>query len=238
MTQLQWQDCNDMTTMTRLQWQDCNDITAMTWLQWHEHNVTATMTRQRWLDFKNMTAMPWPQWHGCNGMANDQNDTTAMAWRHCHDRNDSTTMARLQWHDFKDTTAKTRLQWHLTITELHNLYQLMVNTNDFVDPLSESKSWSGTDIQEQKQQEATFAKPHPPPRDGSAESASRRRPKVRSSERQNRTPADAHLKPATNTNGKSFLAKYWYTLFISYDMSVYIFVAGSFIMRWCNMLCI
>ena len=210
--------------MTWLQWQDCNDKTAMTSLQWHDYSDMSTMSQLQWHDNDGLISKTWLQCH-------DRNDMAAMVWL-------MTKMTRLQWHDFKDTTAKTRLQWHLTITELHNLYQLMVNTNDFVDPLSESKSWSGTDIQEQKQQEATFAKPHPPPRDGSAESASRRRPKVRSSERQNRTPADAHLKPATNTNGKSFLAKYWYTLFISYDMSVYILVAGSFIMRWCNMLCI
>ncbi|XP_067933834.1 protein CFAP20DC-like [Watersipora subatra] len=67
--------------------------------------------------------------------------------------------------------------------------------------LNESKSWSGTDIQEQKQQEAKFSKPHPPPRDGLGEPGNKRKLKVRSSERQHRTPADAHLKPHSSTNG-------------------------------------
>ena len=72
---------------------------------------------------------------------------------------------------------------------------------NFPDPLNESRSWSGTEMAEQKSQEtAIFAKPHPPPRDTSAEAAGsrRRQAKIRSGERQHRTPADAHLKPLTD----------------------------------------
>ena len=72
---------------------------------------------------------------------------------------------------------------------------------NFSDPLNESRSWSGTEMAEQKSQEtAIFAKPHPPPRDTSAEAAGsrRRQAKIRSGERQHRTPADAHLKPLTD----------------------------------------
>lgn len=58
-------------------------------------------------------------------------------------------------------------------------------------------------MQDQKNQDtaAMFAMPHPPPRDNSAEAPSlnrRRQAKIRSGERQHRTPADAHLKPVTD----------------------------------------
>ena len=68
-----------------------------------------------------------------------------------------------------------------------------------VDSLNQSRSWSGAEIQEQRMLEASSMKPHPPPRDSSSEPVHRRKPKVRSGDRHQRTPADAHLKPAGKT---------------------------------------
>lgn len=76
----------------------------------------------------------------------------------------------------------------------------------FTDPLNQSRSWSGAEMQQQKKMEAAaFTKPHPPPRDSSAEPAQRRKPKVRSGDRQHRTPADAHLKSSRGKNVNSYL---------------------------------
>jgi len=64
-----------------------------------------------------------------------------------------------------------------------------------LDPLNQSRSWSGAEMQERKQQEGVV-KPHPPPRDLSADKHGRRRPKIRSGDK-HRTPADAHLHEPT-----------------------------------------
>ncbi|KAF6018199.1 C3orf67 [Bugula neritina] len=100
-------------------------------------------------------------------------------------------------------TARSHRQSHADRTSfphnINNRQRLLSDPGKSADrannPLNESKSWSGSEMQEQKLHEAGFAVPHPPPRDSSTESTGRRRPKVRSSERQYRTPADAHLNP-------------------------------------------